>query len=150
MPLSKPGGVPSAGLATMLQALPFQCSASGRVGACRTLALLVPTAQTSVGELAATLAMLTKAVLMPGAKTTLHWTPFQCSNAIGSLVPTVVVAHISVLLITAREVTAPTECSTPFTVAVPGLRKIRHARPFQCSDRPSVPPLVASTCLPAD
>ena len=46
-PLRKAAKVPVAGLGTILQVLPFQCSISGSVGVLLPKALLVPTAQTS-------------------------------------------------------------------------------------------------------
>src|SRR5947207_1261913 len=114
------------GLATMLHCLPFQCS----MKVCSTpLALKeVPTAQTSLGETAAT---AWSPVLAPvvGLFTTLHLWPFQCSISpcplplVGRKLPT---AQTSVAE------TAATPRRLPSTMPVVGLGTMLHAVPSQC------------------
>src|SRR5215472_7868329 len=139
-----PLSVPGLGLATTLQLVPFQCSAS----VCPVPAALRkrPTAHTSVAETAAAAARLLNPVLALGLATALQLVPFQCSIRV--CVAPLALGRKSPTAQTSPAETAVTPFSSLFCVLALGLGTTLQLVPFQCSMRVWDGPKPETTKLP--
>src|SRR5262249_44039588 len=124
-----PLSVPGLGLATTLQLVPFQCSAS----VCPVPVVLRnrPTAHTSLAETAAAAARLLNPVLALGLGTVLQLVPFQCSISV--CVAPLGPGRKSPTAQTSLPETTVTPFSWLFCVLAAGLGTTLQLVPFQCS-----------------